>query len=225
MIFHVLTLFPEIFPPYLSAGILGKGIEKKIIQVHLHQLRDYATDKHRSVDDRPYGGGSGMVLRPDVVVRAVEAIRSANEIDRVVLLSPRGRLFSDGIARQWTGQNLLLICGRYEGIDQRAIDKVVDEELSIGDYVLTGGELPALVVVDAVSRFIPGVVGNEAGPKDDSHTTGFLEYPHYTRPEEFEGRKVPSVLLSGNHAEIEKWRREQALLITQKNRPDLLQKK
>lgn len=224
MNFHVLTLFPELFPPYLEAGVIGRAVGKGMMKVHFHQLRDYATDKHHSVDDRPYGGGSGMVLRADVVVRAVEAIRSQNRIDRVILLSPRGRLFSDVCARQLTDQNILLICGRYEGVDQRAIDKVVDEELSIGDYVLTGGELPALVVMDAIARFVPGVVGNEAGPLDESHAAGILEYPHYTRPEVYGEMSVPPMLLSGDHQAIEKWRREQALLITQKNRPDLLKK-
>ncbi|MBI4412310.1 MAG: tRNA (guanosine(37)-N1)-methyltransferase TrmD [Deltaproteobacteria bacterium] len=232
MNFHLLTLFPEAIKPYFDSSLLGKAQEKGIVKIFLHQLRDYATDKHCSVDDRPYGGGSGMILKPDVVVCAVRDLRQKHKIDRVILLSPRGALFTQAGARELSDiQSVLLICGRYEGVDQRAIDLVVDEELSIGDYVLSGGELAAAVVVDAVARLIPGVLGNEKATLDESHTVGahgcapLLEYPHYTRPEEFEGMKVPEVLLSGNHAEIEKWRREESLKITCKNRPDLLKKK
>ncbi|MBI2339460.1 MAG: tRNA (guanosine(37)-N1)-methyltransferase TrmD [Deltaproteobacteria bacterium] len=225
MDFHILTLFPESIAPYFTSSILGRAQEKGIVRIFLHQLRGYANDKHHSVDDRPYGFGPGMVLRPDVLVRAVRELKQKEAIERVILLSPRGGLFWQTKAKALSAlKSVLLVCGRYEGVDQRAIDLVVDEEISIGDYVLSGGEPAAVVVVDALARLIPGVVGNEQAVVDESHSDGLLEYPHYTRPEEFEGQKVPKVLLSGNHAEIEKWRREESLKITRKNRPDLLKK-
>lgn len=211
---------------YFKESILGRAVKNQVIRIECHQLRDYAKDKHHSVDDRPYGGGSGMVLKPDVVVEAIRDLKKRYQIDHVVALSPRGLLFNHSEAKRLTQfKSVLFLCGRYEGIDQRALDLVVDEEISIGDYVLTGGELAAQVVVDAVSRLVPGVVGNEEGIQEESHSNGLLEYPHYTRPEQFEGLKAPDVLLSGNHEEIRKWKQQQSLEITKKNRPDLLNKK
>lgn len=222
MHFHILTLFPEVLEPYFRESILGIAQEKGLISVCCHDLRSYAKDKHHKVDDAPYGGGAGMVFKPDVLVGAVRDLKKKYGIDLVILTSPRGELFRQETARSLTRfRNILLICGRYEGVDERAIDLVVDREISIGDYVISGGELAAAVIVEAVSRLVCGVVGNEEGPVDESHTAGLLEYPHYTRPQVFEGRPVPDVLLSGNHAEIEKWRREESLKITKKNRPDL----
>lgn len=224
--FHILTLFPDAIIPYGQQSILKRAVERGLINLHFHQLRDYAHDKHARVDDRPYGGGAGMVMKVDVLANAVRAIKQLYPIDRVVLLSPRGRLFDQQIAQDLTQvKSLLLVCGRYEGVDERAIELVVDWELSIGDYVLSGGELPAMIVVEAVARLLPGVVGDARSPMDESHTAGLLEYPHYTRPEVFEAKAVPAVLLSGDHAAIEKWRHEKSLQITQKNRPDLLLRK
>lgn len=226
MEFHILTLFPDAIIPYGQQSILKRAVARGLINLHFHQLRDYAHDKHARVDDRPYGGGAGMVMKVDVLANAVRAIKQLHPIDRVVLLSPRGRLFDQQTAEDLTQvKSLLLVCGRYEGVDERAIELVVDWELSIGDYVLSGGELPAMIVVEAVARLLPGVVGDARSPMDESHTAGLLEYPHYTRPEVFETKPVPAVLLSGDHAAIEKWRHEKSLQITQKNRPDLLLKK
>ena len=225
MNFHILTLFPDMMKPYFAESILGRAQDKGLIKIFFHQLRDYATDKHRRVDDAPYGGGAGMIFKADVLVKAVREIKKNHPIGRVCLLSPRGKLFSHAVAKNYSKlDSILLVCGRYEGVDQRAIDLAVDEEISIGDYVITGGELAAQIVVDAVARLIPGVVGDEEGPVDESHADGLLEYPQYTRPEEFEGKKVPEVLLKGNHAEIKRWRKEESLKITLKNRPDLLKK-
>lgn len=222
MHFHILTLFPEVFS-YFEASILGKAQKEELLTFSIYPLRDYATDKHKHVDDAPFGGGAGMVLKPDVAVRAIRDIKKNNPVDRVVLMTPRGRLLSHSVAKEYSlYKSLLFICGRYEGIDQRAIDLEVDDEISIGDYVLSGGELPAQVCMEAIARLIPGVVGDEEGPQHDSHSDGLLEYPHYTRPAEFEGLKVPEVLLSGNHAAIEKWRKEESLKITLKRRPDLI---
>lgn len=224
MHFHILTLFPEVFS-YFEASILGKAQKKGVLTFSLHQLRDYATDKHKHVDDTPFGGGSGMVLKSDVVVRAIREIKKNNPIDRVVLLTPRGRLLSHAVAREYTTyQAVLFVCGRYEGVDQRVIDLEIDDEISIGDYVLSGGELAAQVCIEVIARLVPGVIGDKEGPQHDSHSDGLLEYPHYTRPQEFEGLKVPEVLLSGNHAAIEKWRKEESLKITKKKRPDLIKK-
>lgn len=223
--FHILTLFPEVFN-YFEASILGRAQKKGLLTFSIYPLRDYATDKHKHVDDTPFGGGSGMVLKPDVVTRAIREIKKNNPIDRVILLSPRGRLLSHSVAKAYFSyKSLLFICGRYEGIDQRAIDLEVDDEISIGDYVLSGGELAAQVCIEVIARLIPGVVGDERGPQQDSHSNGLLEYPHYTRPAEFEGLKVPEVLLSGNHAEIEKWRKKESLKITLLKRPDLIKLK
>ncbi len=225
MNFHILTLFPEIFSTYFNEGVLGKAQEKGLIQIFCHNLRDYTKGKYRSVDDRPYGGGSGMVMMPEVVVPAVRDLRTKHKIEKVILLSPRGIPFVQSLARRFsTLHSILFICGRYEGVDQRIIDLVVDEEISLGDFVLTGGELAAAAVVDAVSRLIPGVLGNEDAVTEESFSEELLEYPHYTRPVIFEGLEVPKILLSGNHQEIAKWRSEEALRVTKKRRPDLLKK-
>jgi len=219
---HVLALFPEILGPALAAGVLGRARARGLVELHLHQLRDYATDRHQQVDDTPYGGGQGMVMKPEPLVAAIEHVSAADR-PRRVLLSARGRRFTQEQARAFADlPALLLVCGRYEGVDER-VTRVVDEELSIGDYVLSGGEIGALVVIDAVARLIPGVLGNAASPADDSYTTGLLEHPQYTRPEEFRGERVPDVLLSGDHGAIARWRREESLRLTLARRPDLLE--
>ena len=218
---HVLTLFPEMFGSPLAAGVLRRARELGTLEVWLHQLRDYAGGRHLQVDDTPYGGGQGMVMKPEPLVAAIEHI-ATTDAPRRILLSPQGTAFSHARARALASErSLLLLCGRYEGIDER-VKAHVDEELSIGDYVLSGGELAALVVLDAVARLLPGVLGNVASPADDSFATGLLEHPQYTRPEEFRGARVPDVLLSGEHAAINRWRREQSLRLTLERRPDLL---
>lgn len=221
--FHILSIFPEALEAYLNVSIIGKAIERGLIQVSYHQLRDFTLDVHRRVDGRPYGGGPGMIFKPDVVVRAVTMLKEQYSIERVLLMSPRGPLLKhDAVRRLAEYKSLLLLCGRYEGVDQRAIDLVVDEELSIGDYVLTGGELAAQVVVDAVARHVPGVIGDAGAAMSDSHANGLLEYPQYTRPDVFEGLSVPDVLLKGHHAAIEQWREKESMKLTKKVRPDLL---
>lgn len=221
---HILTLFPHLFD-YFNHSILGRAKTKGLVEFFIHDLRNYSTDKHKSVDDHPYGGGAGMVMRVDVLVSAVRDLKEKFKIEHVVLMSPRGETFSHGIAQNLSGLNSwLIICGRYEGLDQRAIQMVVNQEISLGDYVITGGELAAQIVADAALRLVPGVVGNEEGPQYDSFADGLLEYPHYTRPAEFEGQKVPEVLLNGNHEEIKKWREDESLKLTLKNRPDLAEK-
>ncbi|TMB46160.1 MAG: tRNA (guanosine(37)-N1)-methyltransferase TrmD [Deltaproteobacteria bacterium] len=218
---HVLTLFPEMFGSPLAAGVLRRARERGALEVSLHQLRDYAGGRHLQVDDTPYGGGQGMVMKPEPLVAAIEHIAAA-DAPRRILLSPQGAAFSHERARALASErSLLLLCARYEGLDER-VKRHVDEELSIGDYVLSGGELAALVVLDAVARLLPGVLGNVASPADDSFATGLLEHPQYTRPEEFRGVRVPDVLLSGEHAAIARWRREQSLRLTLERRPDLL---
>lgn len=225
MRFDVFTLFPEVFQPYLQTSILQRAQQRGLIEVHLHNIRDYATDKHHITDDEPYGGGGGMVMKPEPIFAAVESVLGSPPACPVILLTPQGRTFNYQIAREYANlPALALICGRYEGIDERVRDHLVTDELSIGDYVLSGGELPALVVLDAISRFLPGVLGDPEGAIDDSYASGLLEYPHYTRPAEFRGWKVPDVLLSGDHARIARWRREQALLRTWQRRPDLLER-
>ncbi|EKD42380.1 MAG: tRNA (guanine-N(1)-)-methyltransferase [uncultured bacterium] len=226
MEYHILTLIPEALKPYFESSILGKAQKEGVISLFFHQMRDYAQNKHKSVDDGVYGGGAGMVIRPEVIVAAVKDIKARYPaIEKVILLSPRGLVFAYPKARELsTYKGILFICGRYEGVDQRAIDLVVDEEVSIGDYVLTGGELAAAVVIDAVARLIPDVVGNIDGPSEDSFVNGLLEYPHYTRPAVFENSSVPDVLLKGNHSEIARWRHLQSSEITQARRPDLWQK-
>lgn len=220
MIIEVLTLFPEMFPGPLSAGVTGRGLASGLVTLRVHNLRDYTHDRHRQVDDVPYGGGAGMVLKPEPIF---EAVRARAGKGPVILLTPQGELLTQGLVRELSGHDdLYLICGRYEGVDERVATHLVDKEISIGDYVLTGGELPALVVIDAVSRLVAGVLGSEESPKDESFDQHLLEYPHYTRPAEFEGHPVPEVLRSGHHAEIERWRRAQAAERTRRRRPDLL---
>ena len=225
MIFDILTLFPEIFDSYLGTSILGRAIEQGHIRVRRHNIRDYATDKHRVTDDTPYGGGSGMVMKPEPLVRGLEAVQGKEETRaRVILLSPQGRLFDQTVARELSRlPRLIMVCGKYEGVDERVRDLAVDEEISIGDYILTGGELAAMVILEATARLLPGVLGDEASTQEESFTEGLLEYPHYTRPREFMGCRVPDVLLSGNHQEIAAWRRRKAIEGTFRKRPDLLQ--
>ena len=208
----------------VAEGVVSRGIARGLIDIRVHDLRDFTADRHRTVDDMPYGGGPGMVMKPEPLVRAVEEIRGARGVpDVVVLLTPQGRPFSQAEAVRMSGlSHVVLLCGRYEGMDERVRQLVAAEEISIGDYVLSGGELPALVVIDAVSRLIPGVVGDEQSVEQDSFAGGVLDYPHYTRPAEFGGLKVPDVLLSGHHADVRRWRRKTALTRTLQRRPDLL---
>ena len=219
MKFDVLTLFPEMFEP-LNSSIIGRAIEKNLIQINLINIRDFSKDKHKKVDDTPYGGGAGMVMMPDVVYDAYKSVEDKNA--KVIYMSPQGKkLTQKKVEELAKKEHLIILCGHYEGIDQRVIDKIVDEEISIGDYVLTGGEIPAMVLIDSVSRYNSGVIAEESR-EEESFANGLLEYPQYTRPEVFEGVKVPEVLLSGHHANIEKWRKEKALEITKLKRPDLL---
>ena len=226
MQFDVLTLFPGILAGALNESIVKRGREKGLLEVRLHDLRDYAHDRHRQVDDTPYGGGGGMVLMPEPIFEAVEVIQKQHPAarSRVILMSPQGAPFSQ--QRAWSlAQDLdrmILICGRYEGVDERVREFLCDEEISIGDYVLTGGELPAMVILDAVSRLVPGVLGSAVSALEDSFSSGALEYPQYTRPPVFRGHAVPEVLLSGNHAEIARWRQRKALEATERKRPDLI---
>jgi tRNA (guanine37-N1)-methyltransferase len=217
----VLTLFPAMFTGPLDESIIKRARQKGFLDLNVHDLREWTHDRHRTVDDRPFGGGPGMLLKPEPLFEAVESLK--RDQTRVILFSPSGRKFDQGIARELAQQeDLLLITGHYEGFDERVRESLVDDELSIGDYVLTNGALPAMVVVDAVTRLLPGVLGDDESSNDESFSHGLLEYPQYTRPAEFRGMKVPEVLLSGNHAEIEKWRHEQAKLQTKEKRPDLL---
>ena len=219
MKFDVLTLFPEMFEP-LNSSIIGRAREKNLIEISLINIRDFSKDKHKKVDDTPYGGGAGMVMMPDVVYDAYKSIKDKNA--KVIYMSPQGnKLTQKKVEELANEEHLIILCGHYEGIDQRVLDKIVDEEISIGDYVLTGGELPAMVLIDSVSRYNSGVIAEESR-EEESFANGLLEYPQYTRPEVFEGIKVPEVLLSGHHANIEKWRKEKALEITKSKRPDLI---
>lgn len=253
MQFEVFTLLPEVFPSYLETSILKRARERGLISVNVHNIREYTHDKHHTTDDTPYGGGGGMVMKPEPVFEAVESVlgishtaieftknteggiskTSENSVFSVassmkipiILLTPQGRVFDQSIAKELSQYpRIALLCGRYEGIDERIREHLVTDEISIGDYVLTGGELPALILIDAVARLLPDVLGDPTGAEDDSHAMGLLEYPHYTRPPEFRGSKVPDVLLSGDHAKIDKWRREQALERTFRKRPDMLEK-
>jgi tRNA (guanine37-N1)-methyltransferase len=231
MQFDVFTLLPEVFPPYLETSILNRARQKGLIDVRVHNIRDYTHDKHHTTDDTPYGGGGGMVMKPEPVFEAVEsvlglaALQSQPATIPVILLTPQGRVFTQRVAEELSRyERIALLCGRYEGVDERIREHLVTDEISIGDYVLTGGELPALMIIDAVSRLIPGVLGDPTGAEDDSHSMGLLEYPHYTKPPEFRDWKIPDVLASGNHARIEKWRREQSLLRTFNKRPDMLER-
>ena len=219
MKFDVLTLFPEMFSA-VKQSILGKAIEKGLININLINIRDFSKNKHKKVDDTPYGGGAGMVIRPDVVYDAYKSVYDENA--KVIYLTPQGKTLNQKMVEDLSKEkHLILLCGHYEGIDQRVIDKIVDEEISIGDYVLTGGEIPAMVLIDSVSRYTQGVLSQES-IKEESFSKGMLEYPQYTRPEIFEGEKVPEVLLSGHHGNIDNWRKEQSIKITKQKRPDLL---
>jgi tRNA (guanine37-N1)-methyltransferase len=241
--FDVFTLFPEVFEPYLQTSILQRARQRGLVEVNLHNIRDWTTDRHHVTDDEPYGGGGGMVMKPEPIFAAVEGVLGAPPACPVILLTPQGRVFNQALARQLAAPlleppvlaeaefqppaetprlHLALLSGRYEGIDERVRQHLVTDEISIGDFVLTGGELPALVVIDAVTRLVPGVLGDPDGPWDDSHASGLLEYPHYTRPPEFRGWRVPEILVSGDHARLARWRREQSLLRTRQRRPDLL---
>ena len=223
----VLTLFPQIFQVPFSFGIFQRAIDRKLVSINLHNIRDYTHDKHHTADDYPYGGGAGMVLKPEPIFEAVESIISDLKEEAgklpVILLTPQGRPFSQQIAQELSGySHLMLICGHYEGVDERVREHLATDEISIGDYVLTGGELPALTVIDAVVRLLPGVLGSENSSLDDSHASGLLEYPQYTRPAAYRGWQVPEVLLSGDHARIARWRREQVIQRTLDRRPELL---
>ena len=225
MEFDVFTLLPEVFPPYLESSILQRARQRGLIDVRVHNIRDWAADKHHVTDDEPYGGGGGMVMKVEPVFAAVESVLGVKPGCPVILLTPQGRVFNQVVATDLARHpRLALICGRYEGVDERIREHLVTDQISIGDYVLTGGELPALILVDALSRLLPGVLGDPDGPFDDSHASGLLEYPHFTRPPEFRGWGVPDILLSGNHARIAAWRREQSLRRTYKQRPDMLAK-
>jgi tRNA (guanine37-N1)-methyltransferase len=218
----IITIFPDMFKPVLGESIIKRAQEKKKVKIKLHDLRDYTLDKHRKVDDRPFGGGPGMVLMAQPIVDAVKKIKGKRKA-RVILMEPRGQTLNQARVKKIAKYaNLIIICGHYEGIDERAIEAVVDESVSIGDYVLTGGEIPAMVLVDSIIRLVPGVVGRSESLHDESFEANLLEYPHFTRPANFRGKKVPDVLVSGNHLAIQKWRKEQALAVTKKNRPDLL---
>ena len=220
----VFTLFPEVMVPYLLASILGKAQEAGLAEIRLHNIREYAIDRHSMTDDEPYGGGGGMVMKPEPLFEAVEsALGNKLGETRVVLLTPQGRVFTQEIARELAGlSRVALISGRYEGVDERVREHLANDEISIGDYVLTGGELPALVVTDAIVRLLPGALGDEAASMQDSHSEGLLEGPHYTRPADYRGWQVPEVLRSGDHAKIAAWRRRQSIQRTKERRPDLL---
>ncbi len=225
MKFDIFTLFPEVFQPYLDASIIKRARAGGLIDVDLHNIRDYAKDRHHTTDDMPYGGGGGMVMKPEPVFASIESVLGTPPVVPIILMTPQGRLFTQEVAKELSAlPHIALLCGHYEGIDERIREHLVTDEISIGDYVLTGGELPALIVLDAVSRYLPGVLGDPTGAEDDSHASGLLEYPHYTRPPVFRDWSVPDILLSGNHAAINKWRLEQSLQRTAQKRPDILEK-
>ena len=220
---HVLTLFPEMFPPVTESSILGRAGEKGILDIDLINIRDYTLDKHKRTDDTPYGGGPGMVMSAQPIFDALRTIRAEGK--HILYMSPRGRMLDQAMIEQLVCEDeLVILCGHYEGVDQRVLDMLVDEEISVGDFVLTGGELPAMTVIDAVARMIPGVLAGEGSYTNESHFSGLLEYPQYTRPEEFMGVKIPEVLISGHHKNIEIWKRHKALEATLKKRPDMLEK-
>jgi tRNA (guanine37-N1)-methyltransferase len=226
----VLTIFPEFFREVFDFGIIRRAREAEIVEINVHDIREYTLDKHRKVDDRPFGGGDGMVLTPEPIFRAVENLTGTSVREnyppgtRVVLLSPQGRVFKQSAAKEFVAEanHIVLICGRYEGVDERVNEALVTDEISIGDYVLSGGEPAAIVVTDAIIRLLPNALGSETSAENDSFSSGILDFPHYTQPRDFRGMRVPEVLLSGNHAEIEKWRREKALEKTKRIRKDLL---
>jgi len=222
MRFDIITIFPEIFESYFSKGIIGKALKKGLLEVYIHNLRDYAQGKHKQVDDRPFGGNQGMVIKPEPVFYAVEAVKGKDK-SLICLLSPKGKRFNAKMAEKFTKYSqIILICGRYEGVDERVAQNLVTDEISIGDFVLTGGELAAMVLIDSVSRFLPGVVGKMESVREDSFSSELLDYPQFTRPRSFRGMEVPEVLFSGNHKRIEIWRRKKALEKTMRLRPDLL---
>lgn len=222
----ILTLFPEMCERVLDESVIGRARKSGIIDVNCHNIRDYTSDKHRHVDDMPYGGGQGMLMKPEPIVDCFDAVaRQCSSKPYFIYMSPKGRVFNQQIARELMAhENICLLCGHYEGIDQRVIDSLIDMEISVGDYVLTGGELPALIVTDAVCRMIPGVLAEDVCFEEESHYDGLLEHPQYTRPPEWRGMRVPEELLSGHHANIAKWKRRQAIEQTAKYRPDLLEK-
>lgn len=223
MSIHILTLFPAMFSGPFSESIVKRAVDQGLVEISIYNIRDYTSDKHHVVDDSPYGGGPGMVLKPEPIFKAVEAVRGETGMP-VILLTPQGKLFSHRVAEELAqNEKMMLVCGHYEGVDERVREHLVTDEISIGDYILSGGELAAMVVVDAVVRQVPGVLGSEESVEDDSHAKGLLEYPQYTRPQSFHNWEVPEVLLSGNHAEIARWRRTQSLKRTLRRRPDLLQ--
>lgn len=238
--FDIFTLFPEVCGAYLDTSILQRARQRDLLEVHLHNIRDWTSDRHHITDDEPYGGGGGMVMKPEPIFKAVEDVLGAPPGCSLILLTPQGRPFTQQVAQELAGPalqaftaraqvpdaqaRLALLCGRYEGVDERVRQHLVSDQISIGDYVITGGELAALIIVDAVARLIPGVLGDPDGALDDSHASGLLEYPHYTRPPEFRGWRVPDVLLSGDHGRVARWRREQSLLRTWQHRPDLLER-
>jgi tRNA (guanine37-N1)-methyltransferase len=223
----ILTLFPQMFDGLISCSIIGRAIEHGLVDIRLHDIRAYTHDRHHIVDDYPYGGGAGMVLKPEPIFEAVEAVKEELDLASVptILLSAQGRIFNQEIAKEMAGyEQLIIICGHYEGVDERVAEHLASDEISIGDYLLSGGEVAAMVVVDCVVRILPGVLGSEASLAEDSHVEGLLEYPQYTRPAIYRSWAVPSVLLSGDHGEIARWRRKQSLLRTAKRRPDLMDK-
>jgi tRNA (guanine37-N1)-methyltransferase len=227
MRFHIMTLFPDIFTSYMNESIMKRAVEKEIIEVHVYNIRDYSENKHKKVDDYPFGGGAGMVMTPQPIYDTYRHIIDEFDITdpKVIYLTPKGRVFKQPIAEELsTDEDVILLCGHYEGVDQRIIDLIVTDEISIGDYVLTGGELPALIMIDAISRLIPGVLNQNESFEEETFKDDLLEYPHYTRPREFEGLKVPDVLLSGNHKNIDKWRNSESIKITKERREDLYKK-
>ncbi|WP_313756584.1 tRNA (guanosine(37)-N1)-methyltransferase TrmD [Tissierella sp.] len=220
----ILSLFPEFFSPLLSWSIIGRACEENKVSINSINIRDFSKNKHKKVDDYPFGGGTGMVMKPEPIFHAIDSVRDKNS--RVIYLSPQGKKFSQELANELSKEeHLVLLCGHYEGIDNRIIEHYIDEEISIGDFVLTGGEIPAMIIIDAIVRLLPGVLRSDESFTDESHYNGLLEYPQYTRPREFNGYSVPDILLSGNHGKIETWRKEEALKATLSKRPDLLKKK
>jgi tRNA (guanine37-N1)-methyltransferase len=226
MRFDIVTIFPEIFRGVFESGIVRRAIENAIIEIGIHDLRDFTSDRHRQVDDRPFGGGAGMVLKPEPLFRAIEAITHGAKGVATIMLTPQGRLFNQRLAEEFAARDrIVLVCGRYEGVDERVIESAVTDEISIGDYVLSGGEIAAMVLVDAVTRLLPGALGCDESPQRESFSNGLLDYPQYTRPAEYRGMNVPEVLLSGNHSEIERWRLRKSIEKTLRRRPDLIEAK
>lgn len=224
MRFDVFTIFPEVFNPYLQASILQRAQENSLVEFHIHNIRDWTTDKHHTTDDEPYGGGGGMVMKAEPIFNAVEGVLGTPPDCPVILMTPQGRVFTQEVAHELSQQpRLAFLSGRYEGLDERVRHHLVTDEISIGDYVLTGGELPALVMIDAITRLLPGTLGDAEAPQKDSHASGLLEHPHYTRPADFRGWNVPEILRSGNHALVDQWRHEESLRRTWERRPELLQ--